>query len=570
MEEFKTAPVRKKSKLKTVLLPVTIVLIVMIVIASLLFWLLTGIQTYYMAWGPKDITFYSQLPISDHTDEFFESGHIDGGFNDSVYRGSYEYSKYKNEKLKIKSEIGVTNSFRWSMDNSAYIDDQFGINAQYLAGAKTVVSSGFNVAAAFEEIYTNEPGFTDQDFARNGWQSIVLDDSMLAMTHRSATSVFYNSADAGFLAGLAASIYTLDTAIHDFIADGTYNDDIVIWGGSSFNTVYEIMSGFEQGINYFNYKILGVDVNGTTYDESADTLGLINKLSVDISEEIADGLDMTNGFDLTPDYTTSFETNNTLYDVDTTPDAWMNEWYSGNFDSGIETDAGKMAISRTKEAMANGTSILFPVAGGQYLDVTTTLEGGYGDAHSDNTMLIGVDVDGTASDPEGAEYYLGSAIKNLVDSTSLAIWSSDDSINKSKEATFGGISTTDFMTPVTESELGWKVEELNGAKPSGNLYKGTYQNGGVGFVQGTDNGGTTALEMAYEDLISLLGITSAPNTFEEYADNAYLENIDKVGAIEVASNTFTSNSVQGTSDGTITDGASALWIPDWTVYYNTL
>ncbi len=572
METQEHLPRRKQSKSKVILLPLIAIGFLLIIAISFSAWIiLGGSQFYYMKWGnPDGLTFYSQMPFLDGSDEYEwgETINIDGGFNDSIYQGSYEYSKYKNEDLGIKSQISVADSPDWSFTDNAYIGDG-GVDQAYESGATTIITGGFNLSAAYETLYTQE-GFSDQSFYDNGWQVVMLDDSTLGLSHPSAISISFDGADAGFLAGIAASVYTTQ----QIIEGKTTSDDIVVWGGMAFDTVYSLMSGFEQGINYFNYKVLGVDVMDGTHDKAAgETLGLVNELSLG-STELVNGLDITNGFDLETDYTDP----STIVDNEATINApELNEvsWYTGGFESDPEPVGGYSpgygAKQRTENSISNGVSVMFPVAGGQYITAADVLRTS---AETHNSKVIAVDVDGTMANPENAEYYLGSAIKNIKDATSLGTWFAD---GKQGNPEFNGISGEDFTTINTESN-GWAVdtngngtieheiimspEELETNTYDAHAFKGTYLNGGVDFTEGIEENGTTAINAAYISLVDELGLTgTAPATFNEFATLAYQDNIDSVGMIENASNTF---GAYGSSP--ITESGIALWIPDWNTY----
>ncbi len=559
-------------------LVLTIILSLLVLIAGIATGVISGIDKVYMSWGNREVTFYSQKPFSNYGDEnFFAEPSIDGGFNDSVYKGSYEYSKYKNDTLKQKSTIGITQSITWDNDADSYINDLWGLDAGYKAGAKKIVSSGFNISEAYNTLYEKD-GFHDEDFAKNGWSSIIIDDNQNAVNHESATSVTFDSADAGFLAGIAASVYTtynLDLNYQNWTIDADkvkYIDDVVTWGGWPLPTVYDWLSGFEQGVNYFNYAIFGIDVYGNEHAKDGTTLGLSTQ-SWYPKNFLSDGLDLTNGYDLTPDYTKDFSIDNENLSLINSLEAQRQSWYTTSFDGELSTNGGKFAKDRADRAVNRNISTIFPVAGGQ--TITAVEEVARFDDGTLPTRVIGVDVDGTktSDDKNISEHYLGSATKSLQTATSLSLWATDEEAQNKRDKytpTFNGVSGSDFVSLNSEeNEKGWRIEEYNGQTVKGNLFEGTYQNGGVGFTKGLLNSsGITELDEAYTALRDdyFIKTHSFDNgkltTFDSFLEYAYEVN-SEIG-IENSSATF---SPSGTKQ--ITAPAAALWIPDWTVYFNT-
>ncbi len=567
-----------KVEKKNWLLVLTIILSLLILITGIATGIILGIDKVYMSWGNREVTFYSQKPFSNYGDEnFFSDPSIDGGFNDSVYKGSYEYSKYKNDTLKQKSTIGITQSITWDNDADSYINDLWGLDAGYKSGAKKIVSSGFNISEAYNILYGKD-GFSDEDFARNGWSSIIIDDNQNGVNHESATSVTFDSADAGFLAGIAASVYTtyqLDQNYDEWDIDPAYVkyvDDIVTWGGWPLPTVYDWLSGFEQGVNYFNYAIFGIDVIGNEHRPDETTLG-ISTYPWYPKNFLADGLDLTNGYDVTPDYSTSFSMDNENLSLINSLDTQEKSWYTTSFDGEVSTNGGKFARDRANKAVNRNISTVFPVAGGQ--TITAIEEVTRFDDGTLPTRVIGVDVDGTkTSDNEDvSEHYLGSATKSLQTATSLSLWATDEeaqSKGNDYTPTFNGVSGSDFISVNSEeNEQGWRIEEYNGQEVKGNLFEGTYQNGGVGFTKGLLNSdGITELDEAYttirEDYFSKTHSLDNGNfkTFDSFLEHAY--EVNSIIGIENSSATF---SPSGTKQ--LTAPSAALWIPDWTVYFNT-
>lgn len=573
-------PIRRK-KINWPLI-ITSILAVLILIIGTVLWIALTFDTIFIDWGPSEITFYSNEPINNYgEDSFFKNHEIDNGFNDSTFDGVEQYSKWRQKNIGKENYIGVNSAINFSNDYTGYINDNWGIDAQYRAGTKTLISSGFNISKAFEFLYQNDEYFSDVDnkltpdinedrWDLNNWTSIVLDDANLALNHKSAISVEYNSNEVGFLSGLAASTYTTYKIYKDIKNGEVYNDDIVIWGGSSYETVYDWLSGFEQGVNYFNYIVLGVGVNDKTYYQSNDTLGLVSELDLG-STDLVDGLDLTNGYDLIPNYNSSFVTNNSnLSNIDANDaSTYENLWYLNSFDFDIDSTAGKIAIDRTMRAIENDVSVLFPVAGGQTKLVSSILKEQIGEMYGDkSTRIIGIDVDGTQSDESNKNFYLGSAVKNLSSPAALSLWTTE---GKKSNPTFNGVKGKDFITENTkETPNGWKVSEVNGEKVKGNLYKGTYQNGGVSFAKGVENtNNKTLIDYSYDyivDKIKKEGIMfDAPESFSAFLKQSLIKQFELVGGIESSSNTFTPEEKYNTHS---TTSQITKWIPDWDIYLN--
>ncbi len=554
-------------RVKKINYPLIIALVASLVVIALtiILWVILAVDVFFMAWGPHDITFYSEWPVSQFgTDEFFENKNIDGGYSDEVYKGIEQYGEFRFDKLDKEEPIGITQSIVWSERPDDYIDSHWGIDAQYNSGANTVVSAGFNIALTYHMLYERE-GFTDEDFEKNGWKAVVIDDGSLAPIHESATSVVFDSAEAGFAAGIAASVYTMSNIIYS----ATTNDDITIFGGDSFNTVYDWMSGFEQAVNYFNYKVLGVDIYGNLYDRSADTLGLINELGI-TNVDYKDGFDLTNGFELTPDYSKEFDVNNNSTSG-LSGNEFMDTWYNFTFEADPSAESGHMTVERTKNSINNGVSAVFPVAGGGNTILTTSTIDTYSNETNYFTKAIGVDLDGTVADPNNKDYYLGSATKNLRSATGLATWVAEeggDTSKKKRVPTINGISGNDFVAENDEEHSkGWQISEIDGEPVKGNLFEGDYGNGGVDFTKGIEKDGVTDVDHAFERVDTWLsdnGIDWGISSFNALLDYAFTENLELVGLIENSSSTFTPT---GTTP--VTESGVAPWIPNWDIYTNT-
>lgn len=573
---------------KIIFASIIVVLLVILSLGILAYFILDAKKNKrYWTWDPAPVTFYSQMPIPDMNNEDWD-GTIDSGFNELVFNGALDYSTFKNKSLKEKSEISVTSSTTWTSDGSNYTDpEQPGsIWYEYKNGiTNTMVSSGFNIGQAFQKLYADE-NFVEE--AKNGgWKQIVADDTtLLGKDHEAATSIVYEANSAGFIAGLAGATY-LTSQIYQYGKD-VKTDDITVWGGVPFNTVYDWLSGFEQGVNYFNYKVLGYDISGkalTTATNSWLLQDAINKklgTATDIFQgsdfNNKGGIDLSNGFEYKGDsegidinYSSAVKADNeqksNVKDYDN-----KKGWYTGGFGTqqNLEepTDNGEDSVSAHNakdraESAVEYSPVIFPVAGGQ-TEITSIV---LNDHKGSTNKLIGVDTDATVSDSAHADKYIGSATKNLQASTSLATWYVDRFENvynsnnnaASKEigkTSFGGISASNFMSDYDSSNpesKGWKV---NDSTYKGNVFKGSYSNGGVQFVQAGNE-----INEAWNIIKSIQPGISMPETFDEFVAMAF-EDQTFVGGIENSSNTF---APKGTAHIT-THNDKYPWTPDWGVY----
>lgn len=128
-------------------------------------------------------------------------------------------------------------------------------------GAKVVVGAGFT--------HTNPitTAVSQSFFMKNKIGFVLLDDAFNKQNDNGYTvaSITFRISEAAFLSGIALGEYL--NYYQDIFAPGT--DDrltYAAWGGMIFGTVLSFMSGFQQGINYFNNilvpKINSNNLNG--------------------------------------------------------------------------------------------------------------------------------------------------------------------------------------------------------------------------------------------------------------------------------------------------------------------
>lgn len=323
-------------------------------------------------------------------------------------------------------------------------------NEEFLSIFTTAINSGIDVMVA--NSFTQEPALlgycnvwaeenlaplTLEDCEDQGgdWYTGALElypenlftliDSEALIDSVNGLTINFQTTNAGFIAGLAASI----EALADYIFNDEANPNSLVvglWGGMNLTNVHDWMAGYEQGVNFFNFAILGVPVPGMTtpaeagasvvdtiaelsddQDKFNETLDLNNKLFP--SNPLTTGIQMAtiDGNDLLrPDYTgvaTTFQENNSPWFVNSFAPT-DGEGYSNAF-------AGK------------DVSSLFPVAGGQF---DAALKA-YGDH-----KVIGVDTDISAvyeGQEDLVDKILGSATKNLAKASELALWYQDRWVN---------------------------------------------------------------------------------------------------------------------------------------------
>ncbi len=119
-------------------------------------------------------------------------------------------------------------------------------------GAKVVVGAGFT--------HTNpiKAAANQQFFKENNTGLLLLDDTCGETTGGyQIASVTFRISEAGFLTGIALGEY-LNYYQSIFAPNKDDRLTYAAWGGMPFGTILSFMSGFQQGINYFNNKVVPV------------------------------------------------------------------------------------------------------------------------------------------------------------------------------------------------------------------------------------------------------------------------------------------------------------------------
>ncbi|BDV02686.1 MAG: hypothetical protein HPAVJP_5750 [Candidatus Hepatoplasma vulgare] len=526
--------------------------------------------------------------------ELSNSIESDKSFNESTLNGANSYAKFSKENYSDYTKIGYLTPTTIN-DFKEYQKLQ---KMAFNNGTEFIGATGFNLIDSIigetvynsdGSFYRNNNGTIFDDEYKDKWMVIVDDSVHSSSIARQVISVRFETEYVGFAAGLAASIY----------ATANEENKVSAFGGQAFNSVFDWMSGYEQGINWFNWAVLGYDLSYEWVNEDAL-----------LYEDHLDPIHLINGYKLSD----SSSTGNELFIDYNNPTSQSNAnlWYTGSFNIGDAT-----TIS-TKQLDA-GSKVIFPVAGGQVVDALNQISIVNQNSNSDyvNTMVIGVDADASEQYPSYNDYVLGSAIKNIPLAIQIGLWYVDRLILKydwefpsdalpieyilnwaithtseeSTEVTYNGETKEiygwkEYKTDYTERDFAQmsdeevesyytdeenrdnniaysndlSYEDYGEQYPDGYSSElvGTYNNGGCNFIS------STILEESFQILIEEYNElhSDAPFTgdFFDFLDYAFTQN----PVIENASNTF---SAPGTVIKTSGMHSEYPWIPDWDVYH---
>lgn len=511
----------------------------------------------------------------------------DKSFNESTMDGANTYSHMTDELYSEQTQIG---SLVPSVAND--IDEYQRLQSvAFDNGANFIGASGFNLIdsiigqAVYGEVsYRMNNGTMFNEDYNDRYMLLVDDSAHETSVSRNVISVRFESEYVGFAAGIAASTYVVSQEEYTVSA----------FGGQPFSSVYDWMSGYEQGINWFNYEVLGYDLYGEKTNEDA--------LLYD-TDYASDYVHLINGYNLS-------NLEKSLYIDYSKPvnENAINYWYTGSFNIGDGT-----AIAA--QQMDSGSKVLFPVAGGQLVDALTQVSI-YNDTKNNDeakSYVIGIDSDAATAYPDYESDILGSATKNIPYAMVVGLWYIDKFI---LEYDFGQNDNWnenhipideifDFIVSNTPEEsakftigedqeeievFGWKEnneaftsrdyatlsdEEVienytNDRDPSilytddlkyeeygeqfpegyGSEFVANYDNGGVKFID------STYLNDAYDQIKESFPDNLSLNTFADLLAYAFEEN----PIIENASHTFVS------VDSQKTEAKVDPWIPDWDIY----
>ncbi|AHK22673.1 BMP family ABC transporter substrate-binding protein [Candidatus Hepatoplasma crinochetorum] len=495
----------------------------------------------------------------------------DRGFNQTIIEATIDYGKMFNEEVGevVPNEIDNTSEY------------QKNITYSYDNGTKIITSAGYNVidsllgSTNYATSTRDDNGVMFDPKYKDDWFLIVDDANYDGRIARNVVSFRFESEQAGFIAGLAASVYI--TALDDNL-----QNNVSTYGGQQFSTVFDFMSGYEQAINWFNYQILGYDLEHNKTNQNALLYS---------SSYSSDYVHLINQYGNEPNYSSKTSQKST------------GDWFSGSFNVGD----GRTITTRLID---NNTKVIFPVNGGQLVDTINLVEQENDTNKNNQYKVIGVDVDATKQFPGSDNSVLGSATKNIEEATKLGLWYIDkfiltynqddnfindyeisnqeveqkyyDEISTNKEDGGWKESNPDDINSDLSAKTNQEIDQyfldpnsdlfyVDGKNSSyyytdqdpleyGSIFIGNYQNDGLNFVPSND------LNQAFS--ILLKEYDSNINDYDFFDFVAYAiekQPIDQDGniIIEKASNTFSdSYSVPST------EGLNFLypWIPDWTIY----
>ncbi|NQX83132.1 MAG: BMP family ABC transporter substrate-binding protein [Mycoplasmataceae bacterium] len=538
-----------------------------IILATLL-----GIAMGFGIWGSARISTIKNGGIRKVTFFSNKGQYLDKGFNEDTYKGAAEFGKKTNQS------IGIQLPENYFADGSEYIN-----NVKDILNGKgeTIISSGFNVAGIFGKLDWNNGGdfvegpnslsssFNTGVYKNKSFYLLDDNDLIVAGGNQNSGSVIYKANESGFLSGLAAALHS--TANYK---EQNKKNLVTTWGGIEPATIH-FLSGYEQGINYFNYEILGykpVEEDGEGSNDTATLAGKYDKVKLSWN-----GSDIVD-YDLDGDSMIDNDIQNSQAGDPTTIKP-LEGWYTGGFDfpSGFGADEAKAKAN----AMKKTATVIFPVAGAQTLAALSATEG-------TETQVIGVDSDAGISSPDRVKNILGSSTKNLSLSAEYSLWyetifkpeaisykqetnpnwgnQKDFSIldwedvnkimdsNKDGDPYYDSIGVRNFATKWEEGNKGWNKTHLLKDKinstheNNGQVFEGNFKNGGVGFSE-TSNKGDSKTKVN-NDLRKLeiqnAGI-SIKKTFSQLSNEAFLAQ----DFIEMASATFA------------TEGKNVISLNEW-------
>ena len=465
---------------------------------------------------------------------------LDNSINESMHTSSKKFvDKYHEEQYNYVSPL--------SYDESGY---QQLFDTLYGNGTKVISISGdpTELSAVKESlnIYPDRKAtyLDDTSWAANNYENII--------------SVKFLANQASFIEGILSSIYAY-----------TYFDDVAnwnlgTWGGMQLLTVIQLLSGFEQGINWFNYQVLGTDLYGKEIDPSKSPAGLEPSLMLAPGKEI----NLINYKGKTLDYSQKAINSNETY-------------FSNSFIIGEGAPYVTGLIN-------NNAKIIFPIAGGQSIDALDLIRK---EATTNNPIkYIGVDTDSKKVYPDYQDLVLSSSTKETSLANYYSLWYALEKYQDEYSSDYDGAKNNpfDFLEEfsIKKDSKGWRYDEAsNFSLPKnstslayGDQFIGSYNNGGV-EATGIEGNDQTINEMWTKFITKVGGIFSSQGKdnplkdlsikqFIDYAmaQQSFVSN-DAINSIENFSNSF----LIGSNDKPVEEVVKntipgMLWIPDWSNY----
>lgn len=538
----------------------------------------------------------------------------DKGYSESTYNAFLDYS------------TTTDNSFDSYVPSQADLESNgspfdYLIRTAFESGAKIVGGSGFNLAFSAERVlgyegdptqYGGDGGYplVNSDGTSLNYSDsyfILGDDSSLSTMYSNAISISFMSNESGFMAGLAAGLYSFALQMDDTKAgyQGQLNPNgsmstaagdgenlVGTWGGAAYDTVVTYMSGYEQGVNFFNYAILGYNLDGS-YVRATPGYQKSLRLAEDINNSGQARIDKvyvvgSDGHNLyTPDYDKPAHNDQNYSGKDDWTSTANDIWFNGLFDYGIYP-GGISANNKTSSMIDANTSVIFPVAGGQTTNALNLAK------NSKQTKIIGVDTDlGYAfSSPKDIEHILGSTTKNLEISIAYSILYAESLLYNDPtlmdiqlQSENGYISGSEKIADGNEFVDSWQVKSTDIV---GTQFVGSYENGGTSWITNTPPSNNTLLTIdeAYEVLLStaiefnpsLASNSKVPKVFNSttgqysFIDFAFdyndgtLDSKTKPNSIEKLSDTFAVYLTTYFTSAPTHVNNNLPWIPDWDIY----
>lgn len=412
---------------------------------------LGGSKTKEALNGVHEMTFYSNMP-----------DYKSSGFNLAPHDGAVDYQDYLQSddyEGKTDTNVGMIHSSVYDDTGEKYVSD---VKGAYAKGARAILTAGYQVANTFmgsdyaDYTYANYEGYwgeADDNGVVEGHEDeyfAILDDTLIGTTYKNGVSVNYLAEGAGYLASYPAAVYTIWNS-----NEKDLDRNIVMWGGYNYDTVYNFMSGFAQGITEINKKLENKIVLWNGGVEAGD--------SFSNTEFVYDGKDNSAGAGFVDGST----------------------WYTHGFNAGGEEIDVEAASLKTSNAKASGASVVFPVAGG---NTQVALEGLAG--NTTGTKLLGVDTDNTIDYDQYADLIIGSATKDLQSSAKMAMWAIDDYDGDGELNGFDPVDSDPLAEEGKQFQADWVYTPKDDEPaPVGQVYEGTMSNGGVGFTFVNSNNG---------------------------------------------------------------------------------
>jgi len=335
----------------------------------------------------------TSLPIIACTNPFFDpnvyrvsivtDGNVitDHSFNESAYDGSLQFqrefniwshsvyandSPFKNKRVEI------------SWDNPQHTDLNTlmtAYNKAVFIYSKVIIATGF---LHHDALVKAQNGF----LRKKGVKFIFVDgdtkNSEVSKDHKQLAGLLYKAEQSGFLAGLAGAVWL---AAHNSDYGGINNLKMTTYGGVDIPSVTNYMYGYYWAIKLFNDEVNFNPIK-------AQLLNWVKKLNKLVSFKSSDDLPKI-----------SF--------------VYAGTQFSDDF---VQASHNSKAINDA--LVAQGSNIIFPVAGPQTADTLASL------GKNGKGMIIGVDSDQSKQYPGSADRFITSAEKDVKHSVNYMLWRS--------------------------------------------------------------------------------------------------------------------------------------------------